>query len=112
VVPSVLSADAVDMFEKGIGAGVRSSRFGTWSLITFLLLVLAPVAGGPALVWWLPLLVCAGATLAALGWGLVGLFVHGQRQAAFYGLLKAALPTLAAGALVFLIVALSSMSFE
>ena len=100
------------MFEKGIGAGVRSSRFGTWALITFLLLVVAPVAGGPAFVWWLPLLMCAGATLAALGCGVVGLFVRGQRRPAVYGLLKAALPTLAAGALVFLIVALSSMNFE
>jgi hypothetical protein len=105
------SADAVGMFEKGIGAGVRSSRFGTWSLITFLLLLVAPLAGGPALVWWPPLLVCAGATLAALGWGVVGLFVRGQRRPACYGLLKAALPTLAAGAFVFLILALSSINF-
>jgi hypothetical protein len=112
VVHAVRGADAVDMFERGIGVGVRSSRFGTWSLITFLLLPLSGVVGGPAFVWWLPLLVCAGATLGALCCGLVGLFVRDQRRPAFYGLLKAALPTLAAGALVFLIVALSSINFE
>ena len=106
------SADAAGMFERGIGAGARSSRFGTWSLVTFLLLFLAPAAGGPAFVWWLPLLLCAGATLAALGCGVVGLCIRGQRRAALCGLLKAGLPTLAAGALVVLIVALSSMNFE
>ena len=30
------------MFESGIGPGVRSNRFGTWSLITFLLLFVTP----------------------------------------------------------------------
>ena len=100
------------MFESGIGPGVRSSRFGTWSLVTFLLLVCAPAVGGPALLWWPPLLVCAAATLAALGCGLAGLFVRGQRGPALRGLLKATPPTLAGGALQLLIVALSSMNFE
>jgi hypothetical protein len=111
-VDAARDADAAGMFEKGIGVGVRSSRFGTWSLLTFLLLAVAPATGGPALVWWLPLLACGGATLAALWCGFVGLFIRGQRQPAFYGLLKAALPTLAAGLFVFLIVALSSLNFE
>jgi len=31
------------MFESGIGPGIRSDRFGTWSLITFLL-VFVPVS--------------------------------------------------------------------
>jgi hypothetical protein len=100
------------MFESGIGPGVRSSRFGTWSLVTFLCLVAAPAVGGPAALWWPPLLACAAATLGALGCGLAGLFVRGQRRSALSGLLKAALPTLAAGAFVFLLVALSSMNFE
>lgn len=112
MVHAVRSTDAAGMFEKGIGAGVRSSRFGTWSLLTFLLLALSPVAGGPAWLWWLPLVLCAGATLAALACGLVGLFSDGQRRPALYGLLKAALPTLAAGVLVFFIIALSSINFD
>jgi hypothetical protein len=100
------------MFESGIGPGVRSSRFGTWSLLTFLFLVSAPALGGPALLWWLPLLACAGATLAALGCGVAGLCVRGQRRPAVHGLLKSALPTLAAGAFVLVLIALSSMNFE
>jgi hypothetical protein len=100
------------MFESGIGPGVRSNRFGTWSLLTFLLLVAAPVAGGPTLLWWPPLVACLGTTLAALGCGLAGLFRRGQRRPAVYGLLKAAPPTLVAGAFVLLMIALSSMRFE
>jgi hypothetical protein len=100
------------MFESGIGPGVRSSRFGKWSLLTFLFLVAAPSLGGPSLLWWLPLLACAGATLAALGCGVAGLCVRGQRRPAVYGLLKAALPTLVAAAFVLLLIALSSMNFE
>lgn len=100
------------MFESGIGPGVRSDRFGTWSLITFLLLVFAPAIGGVPLLWWPPLLACAAATLAALGCGFAGLFIRGQRQAALYGLLKAAVPTLVGGAFLLLLLALSSMNFE
>ena len=40
------------MFEAGIGPGVRSDRFGTWALITFLFVFFAPVLGGPELAWW------------------------------------------------------------
>jgi hypothetical protein len=100
------------MFESGIGPGVRSSRFGTWSLLTFLFLVAAPFVGGSTLLWWPPLVVCLGTTLAALGCGLAGLRRRGQRRHAVYGLLKAAPPTLAAAGFVFLLVALSSMQFE
>jgi hypothetical protein len=111
VAHAVRGAEAVGMFEKGIGAGVRSSRFGTWSLATFLILVLAPAVGGPSAFWWPPIIACAAATLAALVCGIAGLFIRGQRRPAVHGLLKAALPTVAAGALVFLIVALSSLNF-
>jgi hypothetical protein len=100
------------MFESGIGPGVRSDRFGTWSLITFLLLFFAPAIGGVPLLWWPPLLVCAAVTLAALGCGFAGLFIRGQRRPALHGLLKAAVPTLAGGAFLLLLLALSSMNFE
>jgi hypothetical protein len=100
------------MFESGIGTGVRSDRFGTWSLITFLLLFFAPAIGGVSLLWWPPLLACAAVTLAALGCGFAGLFIRGQRRAALHGLLKAAVPTLVGGAFLLLLLALSSMNFE
>jgi hypothetical protein len=100
------------MFESGIGPGVRSDRFGTWSLITFLLLFFAPAIGGVPLLWWPPLLACAAVTLGALGCGFAGLFIRGQRRAALNGLLKAAVPTLVGGAFLLLLLALSSMSFE
>jgi hypothetical protein len=100
------------MFESGIGPGVRSDRFGTWSLITFLLLFFAPAIGGVPLLWWPPLLACAAATLAAIGCGFAGLFSKGQRRAALHGLLKAAVPTLVGGAFLLLLLALSSMNFE
>jgi hypothetical protein len=100
------------MFESGIGPGVRSDRFGTWSLITFLLLVFAPAIGGVPLLWWPPLLACTAVTLGALGCGFAGLFIRGQRRAALHGLLKAAVPTLVGGAFLLLLLALSSMSFE
>lgn len=112
MVPAAPGADAVAMFESGIGPGVRSDRFGTWSLITFLSLFFAPAIGGLTLLWWLPLLACAGATVAALGCGAVGLFTRGQRRPALHGLLKAAVPTLAGGAFLLLLLALSSMNFE
>jgi hypothetical protein len=112
------AADAPGMFESGIGPGVRSNRFGTWSLITFLLLFV-PYAGGLAvpglqLVGWIPLLACIVTTLAALGCGLVGICSRAreQRRAAFHGLLKAALPTAAGVAIFLLILALSSMNVE
>jgi hypothetical protein len=100
------------MFESGIGPGVRSDRFGTWSLITFLLVVFAPAIGGLSLLWWLPLLGCAAVTLGALACGFAGLFIRGQRRAALHGLLKAAVPTLAGGAFLLFLLALSSMNFE
>jgi hypothetical protein len=53
------------MFESGIGPGVRSDRFGTWALITFLLVFL-PIAGlffpiglGVGLLAWIPAIACA-----------------------------------------------------
>jgi len=106
------------MFEAGIGPGVRSDRFGTWSLITFLLLFLpifgyiTPVPLGPLL--WLPVLACTATTLAALGWGLAGVCsrVREQRRAALHGLLKAAVPTLVGGSFILLLLAISSMNFE
>jgi hypothetical protein len=100
------------MFESGIGPGVRSDRFGTWSLVTFLFLFFAPAIGGPTLAWWLPLLACLGATVGALGFGAVGVFIHGQRRHAALGLLKAAVPTLACGAFLLFLLMLSSMNFE
>jgi hypothetical protein len=88
------------MFESGIGPGVRSDRFGTWSLITFLLIFLPfsafflPVGLGSLA--WIPVIACAFTTLGAIGCGLVGIFsrVREQRRAAWHGLLKAAVPTL------------------
>jgi hypothetical protein len=100
------------MFESGIGPGVRSNRFGTWSLITFFILLFAPAIGGLTLGWWLPLLACGGATVGALGFGVVGLFIRGQRRPALYGLLKAAVPALASSAFLLLLLAVSSMNFE
>jgi hypothetical protein len=97
------------MFESGIGPGVRSDRFGTWSLITFLLIFLPvtfliPIGFGA--VAWIPVLACASTTLGAIGCGLVGIFsrVRQQRRSAWHGLLKATLPTIAGlfAALVFL----------
>jgi hypothetical protein len=106
-----LLADAEPMFESGIGPGARSDRFGTWSLITFLLLFVAPLPGGLALVW-IPLLACFAATLAAVGFGFVGVFVREQRHHALHGLLKAAVPLLAGGTFGLFLLALSSMNFE
>ena len=106
------------MFESGIGPGVRSDRFGTWSLITFLLLFV-PYLGslgvpGLTLIAWIPLMACIATTLAALGCGLVGVFsrAHGQRRAALHGLLKAAVPTLVGGSVFLFILALSSLNIE
>jgi hypothetical protein len=104
------------MFESGIGPGVRSDRFGTWSLITFLLLFV-PVLGyvaipGLSLLAWVPVVACVGTTLGALGCGLVGVFVSGQRRPALHGLLKAAVPTVVGGSVFLFILALSSMNFE
>jgi hypothetical protein len=81
------------MFESGIGSGVRSDRFGTWSLITFLLIFLPftalffPIGLGPLA--WIPVIAC----------GLVGIFsrVREQRRSAWHGLLKAAVPTVVGG---------------
>ena len=99
------------MFESGIGPGVRSDRFGTWSLITFLLLFVAPLPGGLTLVW-IPLLACFAATLAAVGCGFVGVFLRGQRRHALDGLLKAAVPLVVGGTFGLFLLALSSMNFE
>ena len=98
------------MFESGIGAGVRSDRFGTWSLITFLLVFLPisaaffPIRLGPLA--WVPVIACVLTTLSAIGCGLVGIFSRRreQRRGAWHGLLKAAVPTLVGGffGLVFL----------
>jgi len=106
------------MFESGIGPGVRSDRFGTWSLITFLLLFLPifsfvlPV--GLGMLVWLPAIACAAATLGAIGCGLAGVCssTPEQRRAAFHGLLKAAVPTVVGGSGILLLVAISSMNFE
>ena len=106
------------MFESGIGPGVRSDRFGTWSLILFLLLFvpilgfLAPVPLG--LLAWLPAVACAAVTLAAIGCGLAGVCSHerDQRRAALHGLLKAAVPTLVGGSFILFLVALASMNIE
>ena len=99
------------MFESGIGPGIRSDRFGTWSLITFLLVfvpvssLLFPVGLGPLA--WIPVLACAFTTLAAIGCGLVGICsrIREQRRSAWHGLLKAAVPTLVGGffGLIFLV---------
>jgi hypothetical protein len=112
VAPVPPGVDAEGMFESRIGPGVRSDRFGTWSLITFLILFFAPAIGDLTLGWWLPLLACGGATVGALGFGVVGLFIRDQRRQALHGLLKAAVPTLAGGAFLLLLLALSSMNFE
>jgi hypothetical protein len=96
------------MFERGIGVGLRSDRFGTWALGTFIVLalqyvgftVLAPLGT-------LTGLVCTVTTLGAVGCGIVGL-VSGdpeQRHGAAQGLLKAALPALAGAAFLFLLLA-------
>ena len=106
------------MFESGIGPGVRSDRFGTWSLITFLLLFLPlfsfvlPLGFGMLI--WMPTLACVLTTLAAIGCGLVGVFspAPGQRRAALHGLLKAAVPTVVGGSFMLLLVALASMNWE
>jgi hypothetical protein len=106
------------MFESGIGPGIRSDRFGTWSLITFLLLCV-PYLGYFAVpafivVAWLATLACIGTTLAAIGCGLVGVFsrTREQRRAALHGLLKAAVPAAVGGSIFLFILALSSMNFE
>ena len=93
------------MFESGIGPGVRSDRFGTWSLILFIPLFtpflgfLVPIGFGP--VFWLVALACVAVTLAAIGCGLAGVCSGrtGQRRAALHGLLKAAVPTVVGGTL-------------
>jgi O-antigen/teichoic acid export membrane protein len=108
VVAGGRTADAWAMFESGIGPGVRSDRFGTWSLITFLLVFLPfsalflPI--GLDSLAWIPVLACIFTTLAAIGCGLVGIFsrVREQRRSAWHGLLKAAVPTLV-GSFCFLV---------
>jgi hypothetical protein len=104
------------MFESGIGPGVRSDRFGTWSLITFLVLFVPFTSSvlpiGLESLAWIPIVACGFTTLGALGCGLVGVFVRGQRRRALYGLLKAALPTVFGAAVFLFILALSSMNFE
>ena len=93
------------MFESGIGAGIRSDRFGTWSLITFLLIFLPisavffPIGLGPLA--WIPVIACAASTLSAIGCGLIGIFsrIPEQRRGAWHGLLKAAVPTVVGGSL-------------
>jgi len=106
------------MFESNIGPGVRSDRFGTWSLITFLLLFVPFLGSVPlpgfAIVAWVPLLACIATTLAAIGCGLVGAFsrVREQRRAALHGLLKAAVPTVVGGTVFLFILALSSLNIE
>jgi hypothetical protein len=99
------------MFESGIGPGVRGDRIGTWALITFLLGFFTPFAGGLPLLW-LPLLACVAATLAAIGCGLVGVFLDGQRRAALQGLLKAAVPMVVIGSVGLFLLALSSANLE
>jgi hypothetical protein len=106
------SADALPMFESGIGPGVRSDRFGTWSLITLLIVFVAPAVGGLTLFLWLPVLACTGATLAAIGCGFAGLCTREQRRAALHGLLKAAVPTIVGGAFVLFLLALATTNFE
>jgi hypothetical protein len=98
------------MFESDIGPGARSDRFGTWSLITFLILFATPFLGLGLM--WLPLLACGAATLGAIGYGLVGVFIEGQRRAALQGLLKAAVPTVVVGSFGLFLWALSAGNFE
>ena len=98
------------MFERGIGAGLRSRRLGTCALLTFVLLLLAPAVGGPTLVWWPPLLACAVATVGAVGYGLASLFARGQRGPAVLGLLQAAVPITAVGLLF--VVASAPLNFD
>jgi hypothetical protein len=99
------------MFESGIGPGTRSDRFGTASLIIFLALFVVPFMGGLRLMW-LPVLACGAATLGAIGYGLVGVFIRAERRAALQGLLKAAVPTVVGGTFLLFLLALSSMSWE
>jgi hypothetical protein len=96
------------MFEAGIGPGVRSNRFGTWSLITLLVTCGLPWFDHWQLMW-VPLWACAATTVAAILCGLAGVFVTGQRRPAVYGLAKAAVPLVLFG--LFLL-ALSSLNFE
>jgi hypothetical protein len=98
------------VFERGIGAGRRSRRFGTWALLTFVLLLFAPAIGGPTLLWWPPLLACGAATVGGVGYGLAGLFARGQRGPAVLGLLQAAVP-ITAVALLF-VIASAPLNFD
>ncbi|TML28213.1 MAG: hypothetical protein E6G26_06850 [Actinobacteria bacterium] len=103
------------MFESGIGPGVRSDRFGTWALIFFLALF-APSFGfflpGAQVLLWLLAIACAAVTLAAIGCGLVGLFMAEQRRAALHGLLKAAVPTVIGGFLLLVFLAFAYGNWE
>jgi hypothetical protein len=95
-------------------AGEQSDRFGTWALASLVFLFLpifqlgpfAPFAWGTFGV--IPAGICAGATLAAIGCGLVGLASHEreQRRAAAQGLLKASPVVLVGGWYVLLFAAL------
>jgi hypothetical protein len=117
-VSSAARGDAQVMFEPGIGPGVRSDRFGTWSLITFLLLFVPlgglMLPGALEELIWLPMIACVATTLGALVWGFAGILsaVGEQRQGAWHGLLKAAVPTVFGASFILLLVALSSMNFE
>ena len=103
------------MFESGIGPGVRSDRFGTWALI-FLLALFAPSVGfllpGAEVLLWLLAVACAAVTLAAIGCGLVGLFVPEQRRAALHGLLKAAVPMVIGGFFLLVFLAFAYGNWE
>lgn len=99
------------MFEKGIGPGVRSNRFGTWSLVTLLSSFVVPYFGSSALAW-VPLWACGATTVGAIGFGIAGLFDREQRRQAVYGLLKATPTLIVVGLFVLLIIALSSINFE
>ena len=101
MVRRALGADAVDMFESGIGPGKRSDRFGTWALATFVILFL-PLFGFGAFFTPLAFIaagICLVATLGALACGFVGLASseREQRRAAFQGLLKASPSVLIGG---------------
>jgi hypothetical protein len=93
------------MFGHGIGAGRRSDRFGTWALLSFLVVFLPSMLSGAFVPSGLQLLIfgafltCVVCTIAAVVCGLVGLVSsdRDERRSARQGLLKAAPPALIGG---------------
>jgi hypothetical protein len=102
------------MEQSTFTAGHRADRLGTWSLMSFAVLLVADLMeySGLAGVLVGPLGfvlggVCVVVTLGALGYGLAGLLSDEpeQRRAAGAGLAKAAVPALVLGAFAFLVAA-------